>query len=126
MRVFGAPSPPLAESIRILRAIARLNMGGPALNVAYLSRELDMRGYETTLVAGRLAHGEDSMAYVADELGVPVLSIPAMHRDVSPLYDPLAVARLLHEIRRLRPQILHTHTAKAGAVGRAAALMAGE
>jgi glycosyltransferase involved in cell wall biosynthesis len=112
--------------IRVLRAIARLNMGGPALNVAYLTKGLDSRGYQTTLVAGRLAHGEDSMAFVAEDLGVQVLSIPAMHRDVSPLYDPLAVTRLLHEIRRLRPHILHTHTAKAGAVGRAAALMAGE
>ena len=101
-------------------------MGGPALNVAYLSKGLDERGYHTTLVAGRLAHGEDSMAFVTEKMGVPVLAIPAMHRDVSPLYDPLAVKRLLQEIRRVRPHILHTHTAKAGAVGRAAALMAGE
>jgi len=116
----------LSERIRILRAIARLNMGGPALNVAYLTKGLDERGYATTLVAGRLARGEDSMAFVTEELGIPVLSLPAMHRDVSPFYDPLAVTRLLHEIRRLRPHILHTHTAKAGAVGRAAALLAGD
>jgi glycosyltransferase involved in cell wall biosynthesis len=116
----------LSEPIRVLRAIARLNMGGPALNVAYLSKGLDSRGYKTTLVAGRLAHGEDSMAFVTEEMGVPVLSLPAMHRDVSPFYDPLAVTRLLHEIRRIRPHILHTHTAKAGAVGRAAALIAGD
>jgi glycosyltransferase involved in cell wall biosynthesis len=116
----------LSEPIRILRAIARLNMGGPALNVAYLAKGLDQRGYATTLAAGRLAHGEDSMAFVTEEMGVPVLAIPAMHRDVSPLYDPLAVTRLVQEIRRIRPHILHTHTAKAGAVGRAAALMAGD
>jgi glycosyltransferase involved in cell wall biosynthesis len=101
-------------------------MGGPALNVAYLAKGLDARGYSTTLAAGRLAHGEDSMAFVAEEMGVPVLPIPAMHREVSPLYDPLAVTRMLQEIRRIRPHILHTHTAKAGAVGRAAALIAGD
>jgi glycosyltransferase involved in cell wall biosynthesis len=116
----------LPERVRILRAIARLNMGGPALNVTYLTKGLDERGYSTTLAAGRLARGEDSMAFVAEQVGVPVLAIPAMHREVSPFYDPLAVGRMLQEIRRIRPHILHTHTAKAGAVGRAAALLAGD
>jgi glycosyltransferase involved in cell wall biosynthesis len=116
----------LSEPIRILRAIARLNMGGPALNVSYLSKGLDARGYTTTLAAGRLARGEDSMAFIAEDMGVRVLPIPALHREVSPFYDPLAIARMLQEIRRIRPHILHTHTAKAGGVGRAAALMAGD
>ena len=115
----------LSEPVRILRAIARLNMGGPALNVSYLTKGLDEKGYSTTLAAGRLARGEDSMAFVAEEMGVCVLPIPAMHREVSPFYDPLAVSRMLQVIRRIRPHILHTHTAKAGAVGRAAALLAG-
>jgi len=52
----------------------------------------------------------------------PVVPLVAMHREVSPVYDPVAVSRLVGEIRRVRPHILHTHTAKAGAVGRAAAL----
>ena len=52
--------------------IARLNMGGPALHVAYLSAGLREHGYETTLVAGSLARGEDSMAFVSEELGVQV------------------------------------------------------
>lgn len=101
-------------------------MGGPALHVAYLTKGLEHRGYATTLVAGKLSRGEDSMSYVADGLGVNVIGLGAMHREVSPLYDPVAVTRLVHEIRRVRPHILHTHTAKAGAVGRAAALLAGD
>jgi len=116
----------LSEPTRILRVIARLNMGGPALHVSYLTKGLENRGYHTTLVAGKLARGEDSMSYVADELGVEVVPLVAMHRDVSPVYDPVAVTRLVGEIRRVRPHILHTHTAKAGAVGRAAALLAGD
>ena len=56
------------EPVRVLRVIARLNMGGPALHVAYLTAGLASRGYDTTLVAGSLARGEDSMAFVADEL----------------------------------------------------------
>jgi len=113
-------------SIRILRAIARLNMGGPTLNVSYLTKGLDERGYETTLVAGKLARGEDSMAFAAEELGIDVVPVPALHRELSPVYDAVSVKRLVAEIQRVRPHILHTHTAKAGAVGRMAALLAGD
>jgi glycosyltransferase involved in cell wall biosynthesis len=106
--------------------IARLNMGGPALHVAYLSAGLRERGYDTTLVAGSLARGEDSMEFVADELGVKVERLPGLRRDISPIRDVVAVLRLAQLIRRERPAILHTHTAKAGAVGRMAALVAGD
>ena len=109
----------------MLRAIARLNMGGPTLHVSYLSAGLRERGYETMLVAGSVGQGEQSMAYVAEELGVPVVTIPHLHREISPVRDLLATWRLARIIRAERPTILHTHTAKAGAVGRAAALLAG-
>src|ERR671930_2013641 len=112
--------------VRILRVIARLNMGGPALHVVYLTAGLRSRGYDTTLVAGSLARGEESMSFVADELGVPVISIAELHREISPFRDALAVLRLARLIRLQRPQILHTHTAKAGAIGRLAALLAGD
>ena len=113
-------------SIKVLRVIARLNMGGPALHVAYLAAGLRERGYDTTLVAGSLARGEDSMEFVADELGVKVERLPGLRRDISPIRDVVAVLRLAQLIRRERPTILHTHTAKAGAVGRMAALVAGD
>ena len=116
----------MSERIRVLRVIARLNMGGPTLNVSYLSRGLVERGYDTTLVAGQLARGEDSMAFEAERLGVEVVQLPELHRDLSPRYDTVAVRRLIQEIRRVRPHIVHTHTAKAGAVGRMAALLAGD
>src|SRR3954452_5634870 len=108
-----------------MRVIARLNMGGPALHVSYLSHGLDQRGYETTLLAGELASGEDSMAFAARDAGVDVVHIPHLHREVSPVWDPVAISRLLREIKRVKPHILHTHTAKAGAVARAAAVVAG-
>ena len=62
------------KPVKILRVIARLNMGGPALHVAYLTEGLRKRGYETTLVAGSLARGEDSMAFVADAHGVEIVA----------------------------------------------------
>jgi glycosyltransferase involved in cell wall biosynthesis len=112
------------EPIRVLRVIARLNMGGPALHVSYLTKGLDERGYDTTLVAGSLARGEGSMDFVAEELGVSVTTVPQLSREISPLHDPPAIAQLVSIIRRERPHILHTHTAKAGAVGRLAAILA--
>jgi glycosyltransferase involved in cell wall biosynthesis len=111
--------------VKILRVIARLNMGGPALHVAYLTEGLTKRGYDTTLVSGSLARGEDSMAFVADAHGVEVVRIDELGREISPLRDLMATIRLAKLIRRERPQILHTHTAKAGTVGRVAALLAG-
>ena len=111
--------------IRVLRVIARLNVGGPALHVAHLSSELDMLGYETTLVAGRVGEGEGSMEYFAKELGVKPLYIDELQREISAAPDAAAVRRLIQLIRELRPDVLHTHTAKAGAVGRVAALLSG-
>jgi glycosyltransferase involved in cell wall biosynthesis len=117
--------PASEDRIKILRVIARLNMGGPALHVAYLTEGLRKRGYDTTLVAGSLARGEDSMAFVADAHGVEVVRIDELGREISPLRDLMATIRLAKLIRKERPQILHTHTAKAGTVGRVAARLAG-
>jgi len=110
---------------KVLRVIARLNVGGPALHVAYLTAGLADRGYETILVAGTLTRGEESMASVALERGAKIETLDDLHREVSPLRDLRAAFRLARLIRKERPAILHTHTAKAGAVGRIAALLAG-
>jgi glycosyltransferase involved in cell wall biosynthesis len=112
--------------IRVLRVIARLNMGGPAIHVANLSAGLQARGYQTTLVAGSLARGEDSMAFLAERLGVSVVSVPEIQREVSAIHDLRSAVRVASLIREERPHILHTHTAKAGAIARAAAMLAGD
>jgi glycosyltransferase involved in cell wall biosynthesis len=111
--------------IRVLRVIARLNMGGPAIHVANLAAGLQDRGYQTTVVAGSLARGEDSMAFLAERLGVPVVSVPEIQREVSAIHDLRSAVRVASLIREERPHILHTHTAKAGAIARAAAMLAG-
>ena len=116
----------MRERVRVLRVIARLNMGGPALHVAYLSAGLRDRGYDTTLVAGSLALGEESMAGVAQGLGVPIVTVPELHREISPLRDLRAVYHLADLIHEVRPHILHTHTAKAGTIGRLAARLLGD
>jgi len=116
----------MSERIKVVRVIARLNVGGPALHVAYLTEGLADRGYDTTLVAGSLARGEESMAHVAQKRGAKIVPLAALHREISPLRDAGAIVRLARLLRAERPQIMHTHTAKAGAVGRFAALLAGD
>lgn len=117
--------PAQRETTRILRVIARLNVGGPALHVSYLTSELDEIGYETMLVAGRVSEGEGSMEYAARDRGIEPVYVPSLRREISPVVDAAAVSKILGLIRTFRPHILHTHTAKAGAVGRTAAILAG-
>ena len=114
------PEPPL----RIVHVIARLNVGGAALHVIELAAEQRRRGHHVLVVAGTLAPGEESMEYLADELGVPVERLPALQRELSPGDDAEAVRQLMRIMRSQRPNVLHTHTAKAGGTGRVAALLA--
>ncbi len=111
--------------VKIVRVIARLNVGGPALHVTYLTEGLASRGYETTLVAGDVARGEESMERVANSAGVEIVRLPGLSRELSPVHDLVAALRLARILRDVRPDVVHTHTAKAGAVGRFAALFAG-
>jgi glycosyltransferase involved in cell wall biosynthesis len=111
--------------MKIVHVIARLNVGGAALHVLQLAREQQRRGHDVLVVAGTLAEGEESMEYVAEELGVHVLKLPALQRPLSLRADADAVRQLVGIIRTRRPDVLHTHTAKAGATGRIAALLAG-
>lgn len=112
-------------SLSIVHVIARLNVGGAALHVLQLAREQAERGHDVLVVAGTLAAGEESMEYVADELGVHVLKLPLLQRELSPRADAAAILALRELLRRRRPDVLHTHTAKAGATGRLAALAVG-
>jgi glycosyltransferase involved in cell wall biosynthesis len=105
--------------------IARLNVGGPALHVTYLTEGLAAKGYETTLVAGDIARGEESMAFVAEGRGIEVVRLSGLSRELSPLRDVRAALQLARLMRRQRPHVLHTHTAKAGAIGRLASVLAG-
>lgn len=109
--------------IRILRVIARLNIGGPALHVTHLARGLDAARFETLLVTGQIGPGEGDMSDLARGLSWKI--IPELGREVSPTADLTTLIKLWGLIRRYRPHIVHTHTAKAGAVGRVAARLAG-
>jgi glycosyltransferase involved in cell wall biosynthesis len=104
---------------RIVRIIARLNVGGPAKHVVWLTRGLQDTNYHSLLVAGSVPPGEEDMGYFADEAGVTPFYIPEMSREIS-LNDAVTVWKLFRLFLRERPDIVHTHTAKAGTVGRVA------
>ncbi len=108
--------------MKVLRIIARLNVGGPAKHVAWLEAGLRERGVESLLVAGVVPPGEDDMGYFAEGLGVHAHVVPEMSREVSPK-DALTVWKLYRLMLRERPDVVHTHTAKAGTVGRAAGML---
>ena len=109
-----------AEKIKVLRVIARLNIGGPAIHTILLSSHLERFGYQTLLIAGQVASGEGDMNYLAKTEGVEPIIIPRLGRRLLPLSDLAAFIRILRLLFSWRPQIVHTHTAKAGAVGRVA------
>lgn len=114
-----------APSRRVLRVIARLNIGGPAIQAITLADELEERGYDTLLVRGVEAEREGTMDPLARQLGVRPRHLATLQRELDPLLDLRAVLTLRKVIRRERPDVLHTHTAKAGTVGRVAAWLAG-
>lgn len=105
---------------RVLRIINRLNLGGPTFNVALLTRYLPS-DFTTKLVAGEKDHSEESSDFIVKDLGLEYTKIAEMHRSIHPLKDWKAYRQLVKIIREFKPDIVHTHAAKAGTLGRLAA-----
>src|SRR5690349_21908175 len=105
---------------KVLRILNRLIVGGPVLNAAYLTRYLSPE-FETLLVVGEKEAHEKSADYLAAQLGIDYLTVPEMGRSISPLKDAQAYAKLKKIIKEFRPDVVHTHAAKPGALGRLAA-----
>ncbi|HEV2836788.1 MAG TPA: glycosyltransferase [Pyrinomonadaceae bacterium] len=113
---------PDEQRTKVVRIIARLNVGGPAKHVVWLTSGLEEAGYRSLLVAGTVPEGEEDMSYFAEETGVKPLYIPEMSREIS-LKDAVTTWKLFRLLLRERPDIVHTHTAKAGTVGRVAGFL---
>ncbi len=116
-----APTP--SDPIRVVRVIARLNIGGPAIQAIALTALLQPRGYATQLVRGSEAADEGSMDHLAAQMDVHPIHLPAMRRDPGG-GDARALAQLVRILRAERPHLVHTHAAKAGTLGRVAVLLA--
>lgn len=111
------------RKIKILRITNRFNVGGPTYNVAYLSKYLPEH-YETTLIGGIVEPHEESSSYILDALKLEYRVVSNMHRAIHPLNDWKALQEIKSIIETEKPDIVHTHAAKAGALGRMAAYLA--
>jgi len=111
--------------MKIMLVVARLNVGGVALNVVQLADHLRrMPDVEVLLVNGQVGEHEGDMQYLVDETPLQQVVIPTLGRELSPLRDVVTLWQLWRLMRKFRPDVVHTHTAKAGFVGRWAAWLA--
>jgi glycosyltransferase involved in cell wall biosynthesis len=111
----------VTRPLTILRIIARLNVGGPARHVTLLDAGLRDRGHRTLLVHGDVGPGEASLDQLVCERGLPAIRVAELGPRISLWSDLRAFAAVLQMVFRARPDIIHTHTAKAGALGRVCA-----
>ncbi len=110
------------KKIKILRIIARLNIGGPAIHTILLTEGLDKSRFESLLVCGRTAKDEGDMTYYILEKNVMPIFIPELKRKLHFFNDLVAFKKIYNIIKTEQPDIIHTHTAKAGALGRLAGI----
>ncbi len=105
---------------RVIRILNRLALGGPVLNAVYLAKYL-APDFETLLVVGEKEDHEKSAAYLADDLGINYITIPQMGRAINPANDFFTYQAIKKLIKKFNPDVVHTHAAKPGALGRMAA-----
>jgi len=109
----------------VARVITRLNVGGPAIQALLLTERLDPERYETILLCGRPGPREGDMLELRGIADVRPSIVPALGREISLVADLRALWHLVRLLRAYRPDIVHTHLAKAGLLGRVAARAAG-
>ncbi len=105
--------------MKIVRLIARLNTGGPARHVVWLTAGLPKEKFDQTLIVGTVPEGEGDMNYFAEKYGVTPFVIPEMSRELSPK-DIVSLWKTYRKFCSEKPDVIHTHTAKAGTIGRVA------
>nr|MBA3900555.1 glycosyltransferase [Bacteroidota bacterium] len=105
---------------KILRILNRFNLGGPTYNAAYLTKYLAPE-YETLLIGGEKDESEETSLFILNNLGINPLIIPEMKRAIDPISDIKAYKIIKNIINDFKPDIVHTHAAKSGFIGRLAA-----
>ncbi|OIP05527.1 MAG: hypothetical protein AUJ97_00695 [Bacteroidetes bacterium CG2_30_32_10] len=106
---------------KVLRIINRFNLGGPTYNAAYLSKYLAPE-FETLLIGGEKDDTEENSEFIVCNLGLKPIIIPEMKRSLNIKYDYIAYQKIKEIIKKFKPDIIHTHASKAGALGRYAAI----
>lgn len=121
----GGSAQAAPRRLTVLRIIDRLNVGGPAIHAVLTAGGLDPKRFRTVLVIGSVEPGEADMSYLLESSGIQPVVIPSLGRELRPLRDLYTAWRLFQVMRRERPDIVHTHKAKAGALGRVVAALLG-
>ena len=111
------------KKIKVLRIITRLNVGGPTIHTVLLTKFLNTDIFESYLLAGEIEENESDMSYFADKYEIKPIYLPKMKREIRPFDDLKSLIKIIKLIRQIKPDVIHTHTAKAGMLGRTAALL---
>ena len=114
-----------SDPVRVLQIITRLNISGPSMYAVLLTEKLGAPDYDSHLIYGIGEPGEGDMTYFAEARGVQTTHLPELGRALNPMHDLAALLKLHRLIRDLKPDVVHTHTSKAGFLGRLAAWWAG-
>ncbi len=112
-----------SKKIKVLRIITRLNIGGPAIHVNLLTKGLDIKKFESTLVIGKISPQEGDMTYLSEGYFKKPIIIPELQRKINIGNDLRSIVRILKIIQQEKPDIVHTHTAKAGSCARIASFL---
>jgi len=111
------------RKIRILRTISRMNIGGASIHVKNLTENLNSEKFAARLITGTVSPGEGDMGYITNFKDNVRIVIPELQREISPSRDLKALFKVIREIHRFKPDIIDSHTSKAGVISRVAALI---
>ena len=114
---------PSGQKIKVVHVVTRMNTGGVAVLISELVTGMDPENFEVHLISGACSVDEEDFIQ-ARGLDLRQISIPSMQRSLKPFLDLMAFLRIVKELKRLKPDIVHTHTSKAGLLGRIAARIA--
>ena len=112
----------MIKKIKVLRILNRFNVGGPVYNATYLTKFLNTDLYETLLIGGEPEKHEQSADYILNDLEVSFRKLRLMRRAISPIFDLISLIQIIIIIYQYKPNIIHTHAAKSGLLGRLASL----
>ncbi len=111
------------KKVKILRVISRLNIGGSSVHVKNLTENLNPEKFSTRLITGTVSPGEGDMGYITNFKHNVRIVIPELQREISPYRDLKSLLKVIKEIYRFKPDIIDSHTSKAGAISRIAAFI---
>ncbi len=104
--------------MKIVHIITRLILGGAQENTLITCRELTKRGHDVTLITGPALGPEGQLFEQTQEQGYKIIVVDKLRREINPLYDAISYYQLKKILKNLQPDIIHTHSAKAGILGR--------